>query len=432
MSEQKNIDGGWTFVGVFFLILLIIFLSWVSTEHVYVWYYLKLPLVKLFYYIPETIKPYLFFWIEYFDYFKVNDINLFFNNLNLIFEKGVHHVYKLSYDGEINPTAISTIISYMYLPFIIPFLFYYSLKSLSSRSFVGNFDMSSFRNQESELWPTIKPALSVSEKSINDLSDPEWSMSIRPENFFWNESRNIKFFDFFDSVNDKYNLNKKDKSFLDLEKKDVKFKIKEEEFRKFFLEQLGEPWTGADNLTEEELNILCIFITKADRQTDLSLKYVRLCSNYYNSLKGLKNRKIRKQSKKEIQELRKKILSEYLEKPNIQKIINSYYYKYTVFAGLLESAREDGVLANSDFIWLKPKNRTLWYILSSVGRNLPFADAAGIWSHFNYEKRVGFSLNIPKIEKAVESIDIYFNDRYNNYISLNPENNDNEDDEDDD
>lgn len=432
MSEQKNIDGGWAFVGAFFLILLFIFFNWLSKEHIYIWYYLKWPLVKIFYYIPESVKPYLFFWIEYFDYFRVNDINLFFKNLNELFDKGVSHIYQLNIDGEFNATVISRILSYMYLPYIAPFLLYYSIKSLNSKSFFGNFDMSSFRNQESELWPTIKPAISVSEKEINNLSQGSWAMSLRPESFFWDESRRNHFFEFLDEDNNEYIIKKTDKSFFSLQEKNIKFKMKYDSFYNLLDENMGEPWTGIDSLSDFELDIFCIFISKASRQTELSLKYINLCSNYYNNLKGLKNKKERKESKKKIDVLKKDILEKYLKNEFVEKTINKHYYKYTVFAGLLEKAREDGVLANSDFLWLKPKNRDLWYILSSVGRNLPFPNVAGIWSHYIYEKRVGFALAIPKIKNGVDGFDTYFYDRFDNYISYNHKKEKDDEDDDDD
>ncbi len=49
--------------------------------------------------------------------------------------------------------------------------------------------------------------------------------------------------------------------------------------------------------------------------------------------------------------------------------------------GLLIYAKRKGVLASSQFIWLRPYDRTLWYALNQIGGKATWAEAAGPWAH---------------------------------------------------
>ena len=80
-------------------------------------------------------------------------------------------------------------------------------------------------------------------------------------------------------------------------------------------------------------------------------------------------------------------------------------YVSTLLASLLEAAREGGVLATAEFIWLKPLNRKLWYLLNSVGRQTAVIEAAGPFSHWLAEKRVKRALKVPMIKTAVDALE---------------------------
>ncbi len=49
----------------------------------------------------------------------------------------------------------------------------------------------------------------------------------------------------------------------------------------------------------------------------------------------------------------------------------------------------DGVQASADFLWLKPIDRRLWYMLNTVGRQTPFAEVAGPYAHWLAEREMG-------------------------------------------
>jgi intracellular multiplication protein IcmP len=44
-----------------------------------------------------------------------------------------------------------------------------------------------------------------------------------------------------------------------------------------------------------------------------------------------------------------------------------------------------GVLQSALFLWLKPKDRRLWYILNNVGRKVAWPEITGVFAHWQFE-----------------------------------------------
>lgn len=61
-------------------------------------------------------------------------------------------------------------------------------------------------------------------------------------------------------------------------------------------------------------------------------------------------------------------------------------YTSTWLSALLVFARKKGVLACSQFIWLRPMDRGMFYALNQVDCKRPWSEAIGPWVHFTYEK----------------------------------------------
>ena len=85
-------------------------------------------------------------------------------------------------------------------------------------------------------------------------------------------------------------------------------------------------------------------------------------------------------------------------------------------ASMLELARTDGVLASAEFLWLKPLDRNLWYMLNCVGRQTPFPEISGPFAHWIVEKRLRRPLKVPMVAEAVDALDVALSD-----IIYNPE-----------
>ncbi|MDR2820413.1 MAG: hypothetical protein LBB60_07790 [Desulfovibrio sp.] len=74
------------------------------------------------------------------------------------------------------------------------------------------------------------------------------------------------------------------------------------------------------------------------------------------------------------------------------------------FMGLLTQARKKGVLASSQFLWLRPLDRPLWYALSQCGGRAAWAEGFAAWAHYAAEEKTGKPLSEPHLAQAVAAL----------------------------
>jgi hypothetical protein len=72
--------------------------------------------------------------------------------------------------------------------------------------------------------------------------------------------------------------------------------------------------------------------------------------------------------------------------------------------GLLTRARKKGVLATSQFIFVRPLDRGLWYALSQCGGRAAWAEGFAAWAHYMAEEKIGCTLFEPKLTQAVKAL----------------------------
>jgi intracellular multiplication protein IcmP len=89
----------------------------------------------------------------------------------------------------------------------------------------------------------------------------------------------------------------------------------------------------------------------------------------------------------------------------IAKIIGTHAYLYTMLASVLELARTTGVLPPADFLWLKPLDRRMWFMLNSTGRRTPFVEVAGPFGHWIAEKALQRKITQPMVDQAIKGLD---------------------------
>ncbi|GAB0154526.1 hypothetical protein [Marinobacterium sp. BA1] len=104
------------------------------------------------------------------------------------------------------------------------------------------------------------------------------------------------------------------------------------------------------------------------------------------------------------------VLSRYLDNPGrnkreLVKILASHAYLTTLIFQLLHSARRRGILNTADFIWLRPIDRTLWYLLNGAGRRTAPAEAAGPWAHYEVEDMLGTHCVTPEVWEGVLALE---------------------------
>ena len=79
-------------------------------------------------------------------------------------------------------------------------------------------------------------------------------------------------------------------------------------------------------------------------------------------------------------------------------------YELPWFMALLYRARQKGVLASSQFLWLRPLDRPLWYALNQCGGRAAWAEGFAPWAHYQTEEKAGKALSEPHVRPAVASL----------------------------
>jgi hypothetical protein len=360
------------------------------------WFYLRWVFIAPLHFVPDIVFNTVYSWGN------------FFSSIPIAQLAEIHGQHFINNNSElyISDAGFRTDVNRLFIIIYSPFIFLYALKIFitifNKKSLNIPLDLKKFREQESELWPTIKPAIYQSKKVIFAIDEGDWAMSTRPESYCFKNGFMERYKD--DDDNERFYL-----------KYDVAYD--------FFINQLGKRWKGIESLKVEEKYLLIILLTKINRETAKAEYLLNLFGNYYTSEKGLKvylkKRKLLKIINKEMNSILNTLGH---NSDIIPKAKQKHYYKLTIFAYLLKEARNDGVLAAGQFLWLKPLNRDLFYMMSTVGRRVPFFDSAGGWSHYIYEQAINHFSSMPKVDSAVRALDDYFEMRYDEYDPISKNN----------
>ncbi len=105
----------------------------------------------------------------------------------------------------------------------------------------------------------------------------------------------------------------------------------------------------------------------------------------------------------------REIIKKYIGHKSVRALIERHAFNRTVICALFMQARRLGVLPPADMRWLRFYDRSLWYVLETIGRQAGFAEAAGVLSHFLYEAKAGTSIVEPQLDKAVNGLEMAVN-----------------------
>ena len=170
---------------------------------------------------------------------------------------------------------------------------------------------------------------------------------------------------------------------------------------KSFRKQLGRPWRGAVKLAPYQQILLAAFCLKAARKRDESDDMLGDLALSWNYKVGLK-------IKPELLKAARRVLKDREIAGPTLKLCNQHAYVNTaMIRALLNARNEGGVLASSQFVWLRGHDRTLWYPLNNLGKQAFHMEALGAMCHFKTEKRIMRPIPKPKIDDAVKSITDY-------------------------
>lgn len=229
------------------------------------------------------------------------------------------------------------------------------------------FSMQTLKESEQRLWPYIAPI--VKTNLINEpFETGPYSMALRPYDFA-----------------KKYKLLEDERNVNSLEKNKAE---------KLFSSQLGKLWSGPEKLKKHELALLCIMAAHGCGDKNGAMAAVNQMAT-----------SVAANPKKMPDFSASKALIKYLEEPRVKAILEKHAYIYTIFAEMMLFSRTTGVFPSSYFVWLKPKDRVLFYILNCVGRQVAFVEVAGIFGHWKAEQVAGHKLEAPLVSKAVEGLE---------------------------
>ncbi|CEK11410.1 type IVB secretion system coupling complex protein DotM/IcmP [Legionella hackeliae] len=238
-------------------------------------------------------------------------------------------------------------------------------------------NMKTLRAQEQHNWMAIMPVVKEDLASV-DINKGPWSMALTPMEF----AR-------------KYKLLKKDDALLDnpVPGQEMTAGVRKGDAKRVFTLQLGPYWDGFDRCPPQVWALAAVFMARMNRDRNSASAILESIDKSYSTGKIDFS-------------VAKTILKKYQGAPNVQEILARHAYMLTVMASLLEAAREDGVVPSSEFLWLKPIDRRLWYMLNCVGRQTPFAEVAGAFAHWRAEKVMGRRSLVPMIDEAIKALEI--------------------------
>jgi len=239
-----------------------------------------------------------------------------------------------------------------------------------ARRFRHTFSTNMLRNFEKEIWPQVTPVVGLD--LVNKaLDDPPWAFALSPMRFC-----------------KKYDL-------LDIEEKKGGYNatLRRGAAYRILSLQLGPKWSGVESLPIHIKALFTIFAARIanDKKNAEALSDMISASAIGPNLDF---------SGVDV------LLRKHAGSKKVARVIALHGYVTTVLASMLVGAREIGVMASSEFIWLKPIDRRMWYMLNSVGRPTAVSEICGAFSHWLAEKRLGLPLMVPMIDQAVRGLEI--------------------------
>ena len=252
-------------------------------------------------------------------------------------------------------------------------LIFFLYKGHASLRFNKAYDMKKLAKQEQANYPQIAPV--VKEDLVAaDISKGPWAMATNPMPF-GKQHKLLK----VEVVADT-------KAIWRAEGVHKATVIKDKTTRLFY-HQMGSPWQGSTKLPPHTKALFAIFAARVEHDLKTATKFLEQLSASY--AKG-------KLDYTGIDELLKK----YINSKAVIRCTQKHAYVLTVMASMIELARMDGVCASADFLWLKPTDRPLWYMLNNVGRQTAFTEVAGPFAHWKAEKEMARPLNVPVVSTA--------------------------------
>lgn len=240
----------------------------------------------------------------------------------------------------------------------------------TSHRFQKVYNMEELKKQESQNWPEITPVLTL-DLLKEDLDSGPWAMARLPLDFC--------------KEHDMLTVG------IGEEGKQV-WKLNMEPAYRVFSLQVGGMWRGMQALPIYLKALMVIFLARALREREIAnhfLKQIAASAGHGKlDFSGVEDQ-----------------LKKYENCKPLKWLETRHAYVGTLMAALLEISRIDGVLATAEFLWLKPVDRRMWFMLNSVGRQTAVVEVAGLFAHWHAEKKLKRPLKNPMVKEAVHALD---------------------------
>lgn len=238
-------------------------------------------------------------------------------------------------------------------------------------------NMSTLRAQEQFNWPAIMPVIKEDLVS-QDVNKGPWAMALTPMEF----AR-------------KYNLLRKEDILMDSQTPGLEMTaaIRKSDAKRVFTMQLGPYWEGFEHCAPQAYALAAVFMARINRDREAANLILHTLDKTYVTGKPDFS-------------VARPIIKKYQGSEIVQEITAKHAYVLTVMGSLIQAAREDGVVPSSEFLWLKPVDRRLWYMLNCIGRQTPYAEVAGPFAHWRAEKEMGRRSLVPMIDEAIKALEI--------------------------
>lgn len=249
----------------------------------------------------------------------------------------------------------------------------------ATRLFKRTYSMKDLVTAEKNNWPQIIPVAGL-DLIHTDIDQGPWAMAMTPMQF-------CKKYKLLEEYRRPPQEGMSRKEWNKVEVNLIRGKA-----NRLFMMQLGPTWQGIEKLSLHTKSLFTVFAARINADTKPAMELLSRMSASSTTKLDFSGTD--------------ELLQKHWNTKLVQKIAQNHAYVLTLMASMLEGARQDGVQATADFLWLKPIDRRLWYMLNTVGRQTPFAEVGGPYAHWLAEKELGKKLLVPMIEEATNALEI--------------------------
>lgn len=298
---------------------------------------------------------------------------LVINNADIQQLAGLIQSHRLSSSYKALEQTLIIVGNYARFPFavimgILAVVVYFQNATLK---FKNVFNMKTMKTIEQKNWPQIIPVVGL-DLVKEDINKGPWAMAKTPMQFCKENNLLVE---------------------KRVEGQPVTVDLLRGEAQQLFVLQLGPLWTKVEALPQHAKALFAVFAACANSDRASATTLLKAIDTSISqgqiSFAGADE-----------------LLAKHINSKVVTRVLQKHAYTLTIFLSMLELARTDGVLATSEFLWLKPLNRRLWYVLNTVGRQTPVPEVAGPYAHWLAEKKWGNALRTPMVEEAVKAMEI--------------------------